>query len=549
MVGYGSYQTFESSLYATTGLSKNLALDLSLIYGRQSDGIGRDLTTGAEAYLGSNYGLRTSFLWSGGSTELRGFITKSRIHNDYGTAYEVFPGTLGRDGLTVFPGYYNTYSAAPIDARNLAKGTIAGLTFSHDFGSFKITNILGYAKNSWTQEKNTTGLVGAGCAGCAVLVADIAQSESSITNELQIANSGGKSSLEWIAGFFYLSDDFDRFLRLANFVPGGTLSYGLPQLGHQDVSSYAVYGQATYAILSDTRLTAGLRYTRDHKVYSGRNLPSADTTVRKTWPKVTWRLALDHDIGEDKLIYASYNRGFKSGTFNVTLPPIGVNATPIRPEVLDAYEAGIKSELFSRRLRLNVAGFYYNYKDLHYRAAIGGGVTILRNAATARVKGLEAELQANPTSGLLLTGALSVQKGTYESFPNAPIAVPRAAGGADLVFADLSGKEMMRVPRVSFSVGALYKVGTDYGDFNANIKLFHSSKFNWEADGFLKQPSYTTVDASVGWTRPDGVIGVEFWGKNLTDARYYTQAITAGSFFMLPDLPTTFGVRIRAKYD
>src|SRR3546814_19184383 len=68
-------------------------------------------------------------------------------------------------------------------------------------------------------------------------------------------------------------------------------------------------------------------------------------------------------------LYVSYNRGYKSGGFNLLdvgalNRPTGHVSPSYNPEIVDAYEVGLKSDLFDRRLRLNVAAFYYDYKDI-----------------------------------------------------------------------------------------------------------------------------------------------------------------------------------------
>src|SRR3546814_5896790 len=88
-------------------------------------------------------------------------------------------------------------------------------------------------------------------------------------------------------------------------------------------------------------------------VAGGGSLQTGLTDAHTTFKKLTWRIALDQQLAPGILAYASYNRGFKSGLYN-SIPP---SADVIQPEVLDAYEAGLKTDLPDRRVRLNVAGF------------------------------------------------------------------------------------------------------------------------------------------------------------------------------------------------
>src|SRR5262249_44742394 len=86
--------------------------------------------------------------------------------------------------------------------------------------------------------------------------------------------------------------------------------------------------------------------------------------------EVTGKLGLEYAIKPDVLLYASVSRGVKSGGFTAynTLTPS--QADPFRPEELWAYEAGAKTDLFDRRLRLNGAVYYYDYSDEQVQGAI-----------------------------------------------------------------------------------------------------------------------------------------------------------------------------------
>src|SRR3546814_12467390 len=91
--------------------------------------------------------------------------------------------------------------------------------------------------------------------------------------------------------------------------------------------------------------------------------------------KLTWRLALDQKFSAGVMGYVSYNRGYKSGGFNLLdvgalNRPTGHVSPSYNPEIVDAYEVGLKSDLFDRRLRLNVAAFYYDYKAIQLQQPV-----------------------------------------------------------------------------------------------------------------------------------------------------------------------------------
>src|SRR5205085_2049114 len=86
--------------------------------------------------------------------------------------------------------------------------------------------------------------------------------------------------------------------------------------------------------------------------------------TKRTFSELTGRFALDYKVADDVLVYAAYNRGFKSGVYNLaaqgpTTAPPGPPA--VEPEDLNAYSAGFKSEWLDHRVRLNAEGWFYDY--------------------------------------------------------------------------------------------------------------------------------------------------------------------------------------------
>src|SRR6202012_1158976 len=98
--------------------------------------------------------------------------------------------------------------------------------------------------------------------------------------------------------------------------------------------------------------------------------------------KPTFKTALDYQFTDSVLGYVSVSDGFKSGTFNlITYDPVAV-----RPEVLYAYEVGIKSDLLDRRVRIDGAAFQYNIKDPQVQLQSATSV-VDSNAGSSRVRG------------------------------------------------------------------------------------------------------------------------------------------------------------------
>ena len=79
----------------------------------------------------------------------------------------------------------------------------------------------------------------------------------------------------------------------------------------------------------------------------------------------TWRVQADYDLTPRALLYASASRGYKPGGVNGTYGQAVVPDT-FTPETNTAFEIGSKTSLLDRRLQLNLASFYYLYRDMQY---------------------------------------------------------------------------------------------------------------------------------------------------------------------------------------
>ena len=191
------------------------------------------------------------------------------------------------------------------------------------------------------------------------------------------------------------------------------------------LNSYAVFGEANYNILSDLKLTAGLRWTDDKKhfvdipswlVESGWGYPIAGV-VDQEWDQFTGRTVANWtpklDFTDQTLVYGSYSHGYKAGGANPPgaifsseaslAPGVYVSLQPthpltFKPEFIDAFELGTKNTLLDGALTLNGSLFYYNYENYQISEIVDR--TAINFNYDAHVKGAELEATWEPTPGL-----------------------------------------------------------------------------------------------------------------------------------------------------
>jgi len=226
----------------------------------------------------------------------------------------------------------------------------------------------------------------------------------------------------------------------------------------------------------------------------------------------------------DTQAYASYTRGFLAGGFNPG-DTSGVAASlPFKPEHVDAYEVGLKSEWLERTLLTNLSAFRSDYSDLQVDinsiSPNGAVIGMVRNAAASRTQGVELQMQWAATHALRVSSNVSYLHSRYLSYPNAG---PTAAQGyAGISVQDLSGKPTQYAPTWAGNVFVDYTHPIPAGySLRSEIGALFSSAYFYSplVDPTLMQHSYARVDARLTLDSPDKKWSLELIGRNLNNAK------------------------------
>jgi iron complex outermembrane receptor protein len=534
-----NYDTIAGKLYATTGFGENLAADIAFVGSDQDKGWGRNTTLDIDTGWTDDYGVRSTWLWTPtDKTNVRTSLDWANIRTTVGLSRQADKGARTVDGLGPDPDYFNEHS----NFRNLSETTSRGaaVKVTHSFGNLDLVSITAYrkTKTDLTLDQDSTALP--------LIDAPIYYRDRSFSQELQLV-SQNNDRFQWIAGLYYT--DVNIFYRL-NLQGAALAALG----GRRDVNSdqplnsYAGFAQATWGIGSAGHLTVGARYTEDKRKLKGFTLTGTGAVIPSSAPpkttqsEPTWRLAYDHRFNEQFMAYASYNRGFKSGLYNM----VNLDQAAVDPELVDAYEIGFKSDLFDGRMRLNGTAFFYDYKDLQVQV-IQAGITVLQNAAEAESRGIELELQAAPTNNLTLFAGLAWLDTEYKSFPNAQVTVPPPppAGGNIVSTGDVSGNDLVRAPKLSGSFAFDYRLPSSVGEWGISGSYVHTGKFYWEPDNRRRHPAVGLVNGELGWTSIDERWRLYVFGRNLTD-KEYSQFTSGGQLGdqAAPAAPRTYGLGV-----
>ena len=569
-IGYGNYDHFVGKGYLTFGVSDGVAGSFSILADRQGNGYGRNTATGEDSYRTSIYSGQTKWLFDLSDTaELRIAGTYADVRSDVGSALSPAEGVQIWNQVTKsqqYLGRYQTSQNAP--TRHRTKSFAASAQLSIDLDWAQARSISAY------QGYDTTNQIDFDVAPEDFLAIKLNVQERVFTQELQLSSSDD-SAIVWTAGAFYLNQNGGpRPFRYSPPFATVALPFGVPlgdtyQLrARVNIESMAAYGQATIELLPRTRLTLGLRYTYDKIHIAGFGeivgpstpvptvVPSTVGAQKSSTKEPTYRIVLDHDFNDDLKVYASYNRGFQSGGFNSSNARGYTQASnpALSPEFIDAYEIGLKSELFGRTLRFNLAGFYYDYRNLQQQTYIGGALQTL-NAGAAKIRGIDAELVYSPNRNFTIGVIGEVLDAKFTQFDNAPGFT--YSGGTyglgpltPVPIPDASGNYLGFAPKLTGTIYASHTLETGVGKFRTGINLSYNDGYYVEASNLYRQPSFTLVNVSEEWEANEN-ISIRAWVKNLFDERYDQSVAAVGTVGFVanaPGAPREYGVTARYRF-
>jgi iron complex outermembrane receptor protein len=369
------------------------------------------------------------------------------------------------------------------------------------------------------------------------------------SQELQLSGRAF-DRLDWLAGLYYFQEDGE----LTDFVtfPGGLLQI----FGENffDNEAWAAFTHLNFAVTDRFKLTLGARYTDEHKEFEGKQrdlnellikllvtpptsppYPDPNDLTRfyplgvnvKDFTDTSLRAGAEFHFTDEVMGYVSYSEGFKSGgwTTRLSFPHMTVEANPpTNPDRLDfdaetatTYEAGIKSELFERRLLLNAAVFYSDYENI--QSLVQQGISpVFANVGDGEIKGVELEFTGLVTDNLTLTGSLGYLDAKYTRLD--PGIFPLAVLNPESL--DLDDK-FVNTPDLSWYLGGEYRIPFQSGAQLA-LRVDYTYKDEIANDvmnnALLVQDPIDIVNASLSYTGADRRWSVVVGGRNLTDERY-----------------------------
>jgi iron complex outermembrane receptor protein len=325
---------------------------------------------------------------------------------------------------------------------------------------------------------------------------------------------------------------------------------------HQHKTSEAVYTDDSYKLTDQLTLRAGLRFTHDDAKLTGflsqeygtdgvliaNLIPgstsdlSATTGRSFTTNNVSPKIGIDYKTQAGDLLYATFSRGYRGGSFNGQAYFLPEELSTTRSETVSAYEIGAKTSWLDRRLELNGAAFYYQYRNQQFIDVDPvTGAQPLVNLPLSRIYGAELNLAARPVRVVKITGGVALLSTRVEE---------GTLGGQSIV-----GNSIVNAPKFSTTMAIDWDIAQgDWGSVAARLDGNYVSKqyFDLENRPTTTQGGYGLLNARVGWKSETGKVGVDLWIRNIADTFYATDKIDLisgfGFIYNRVGDPRTFGI-------
>ncbi len=621
-VSVGNYN-FQQARVAVSGpLSEKVAARVAFS-GTSRNGTIRNVVTGENIQSLDNIGLRAQLLWEPTDT------LKIKLVGDYNKQDAMCCGSVFvRTGATQRPlnrqfaalaaaQNYAPPSTNPFDRMtdldsNLNAGNViagAALKITWDVGPGTFTSVSAWRYWDWKPEndRDFTGL-------SIVALSQNPSQQDQYTQEFRYAYSG--ENIDFVLGAFAFNQRIDtqgleqHCINSSRWTiaPNNALSNdpsvlnGLTARNTQFLksTSAALFGQLSWKVTDAFTIQPGVRLNYDKKsgfyqrrVFTGTGveLTGRETDARsraqlavftpqESAPSDTdWNLTYDltasYELAPDVLSYATYARSFKTIGINQNGLPTDANGVPIaaagtiRPEKVDHFEVGLKSQFWDRKATLNLAAYRTDIRD--YQATVNNGQFgvlrgFLANAGKVRSQGIEADFNIRPSERFTAYASGAYTDAKYVRFVDAPCppelsggttvsagqtpSAPGTPGGLSPANCDISGQRLPGVSKWSFSFGAEGNVPATFLGQEGEVYLGYDGSYRSNFSSNPSPSAYTFVDGyslsnfRLGF-RTQGGLNIFGWVRNAFDEDYFEQLFVGpgntGLIAGLPGDPRTWG--------
>ncbi|WP_417319083.1 TonB-dependent receptor [Emcibacter sp.] len=457
----------------------------------------------------------------------------------------------------------------------------SALTLDYDINdSMALKSITSYRELHWQAGMDLDG------SPLEILELSFEMNQWQFSQEFQLNGTALDDKLDYVFGVYYFKEKGD----LQDYVvfPAGLLQ--VDGFNLLETEAMAAFAHLNYRISDEFSITLGGRYTDESKKFQGFQsdlngfnykvggvpinaligipcddagpvppsdmcdfatlvgYPDQDNVLRyhppgeftQDFTDFSPRVGVEYKPNEDMMVYASYSKGFKTGSWTTRYsnPVTAEQAEPgFKPETADSFEIGLKSELADRTILLNMAGFFTKYKNIQLNQQEGVSPT-LRNAGDAEIYGFEVESQFVLSAEFSVAANLGYTHAKYTEI----------APGVN------AGNKLPKTPEWKFNINPRYDhdLGNGKGFVMASVDYTYSSTlFNdTENTPLLERGSVNMLNGFVSY-RPDS----ESWEvsagvNNILNERYLVTGsanLASGQIYGTYNRPTEWFLKASFK--
>jgi iron complex outermembrane receptor protein len=449
--------------------------------------------------------------------------------------------------LADIPDVYNTIS--PFFAtKNHQKQTqlLGGLELNYNPNDdITVTSVTGFYKSNY----NATFMSSATYEFASLLPNNQYLRNREITQELRVTSSYDGPLNFTFGGFFQdvKGHAGNASGQVIQSVPGGAFDTAAAFSGasffyRQETKAYSAFGQMRWNIFDALELAAGGRYSKETKRLPGADavlvglppvVPAVVQTRKVGFDDFSPEISLTYRPTNELTVFGSYKRGFLSGGFNTGSANTATGLT-YDQETVKGFEAGIKALLLDGSLRTNLSAFTYEAKGIQLSVTTRNGVVELRNAGSARIKGLEWDVNyRTPLDGLYLRGGIAYTHGRYTDYiASCYQGQSRELGcirdlALNALTQNLAGSQVLRAPDWQGNAGFTFDTPISSGlKFGLTGDMSFSSGYFTDApnDPRGRMPSYQLFNATIRVAEEDDRWEIALIGRNLGNKYYWVRS-------------------------
>ena len=534
--GYGNYNRVDLNGAINVPLGEKAALRVAGTFAK-ADGWFKNVNPGFPDLASTNeWGLRGTLKLEP-TEKLK--ITLRASHSfqnpqNYGIYAQ--PEAVNRPGLDKFE------IASNVREKRRAVTTSVALTINYELSdSLALTSITSYDKGTLFFKEDTDGIADR------VLEVPYYDKASQFAQDLRLTSDTG-GPFDFILGAYFNREKVFNETTLE--VLNGTDADGDGQVTAADCAaalpvackvrnsfdqvkkSFALYTDLKYKLTDALTLRGGLRYTHDDGAQNGFRadalgvdesfvanlIPRSDLRFKQD--NVSGKIGLDYKLASGDLLYASVSRGYRAPSFNAQAFFAPVELGVAKAEEVTSVEAGAKTQFWDRRITLNMAAFYYSYKNQQFiNVNPADASQQLLNIPKSELYGAEAELTVRPSDAFTLHAGLGllstkIKEGTVS--------------GVNVV-----GNRLSNAPSLTFNASFDWTVVQGgFGSFSVHPEMAYQSSQFFENINIprLRQQGYALFGGHIDWNSSDGRYSLSAWARNLGNKFYFTSRIDLTGF-------------------